>query len=203
VTTGLSGFTAGGAGVCVAEDSGGIVAGVSVGAGMGAGGAMEDSLCCGIGGDGEAWGGTVSVDGATTGETTGSGVALAGVGCTGTDDLSLEMVWFAPAKSALAFSRSFMAPASCRRSCSAAAFSSSKRFCVVSSLSVAVLSVASMPWIDAASVVTVAISAVSNLVCKVESRLPRIIERNANTSVSAANAKVIVCNMVLEPVGLF
>lgn len=74
---------------------------------------------------------------------------------------------------------------------------------MASSLSSVVLSVAFMPWIDAVSDVTVAISAVRNLVCKVESRFPRIIESNANPSVSAANAKVSVCNMVLEPVCLF
>lgn len=63
-----------------------------------------------------------------------------------------------------------------------------------------VFSVASMPWNDAASDVTVAISAVRKLACRVESRFPRIIEIDANTNVSAANAKVSVCNKVLEPV---
>ena len=128
MTTGLSGFTAGGAGVGVAEDSGAIVAGVSVGAGVGAGGAMVDSLCCVTDGDGEGWGETVSVDGATTGEMAGLGVVMAGVGCTGTVDLSVEMVRFALAKSALAFSRSFMTLASCRRNRSAVAFSPSISF---------------------------------------------------------------------------
>lgn len=128
MTIGLSGFTAGGAGVGVAEDSGATVVVVSAGADMGAGGAMEDSLCCVTDGDGDGWGETVSVDGATTGEMAGSGVVTVGVGCTGTVDLSVEMVRFALAKSALAFSRSFMTLASCRRNRSAVAFSPSKSF---------------------------------------------------------------------------
>lgn len=55
-----------------------------------------------------------------------------------------------------------------------------------------VFSVVSIPWNDAASDVTVAFSAVRKLACRVESRFPRIIEINANNSVSAANAKVSV-----------
>lgn len=71
---------------------------------------------------------TVSVEGAVSGGLIGSGVVTAGVGCTGTVDLSVAIVWLAMATSALAFSSSFLAPASCRRSCSVAAFSPSKRF---------------------------------------------------------------------------
>lgn len=203
MTTGLWGSTAGVAGIGVAEDSGAIAAGGFAGAGMEAGGEMEDSLGCGIVGDGEDWGCTVSVDGATTDGMVGPGVAMLGEGCTGTVDLSLEMVWFALAKSALALSRSFMTPASCRRSRSAAAFSPSRFFCVVSSWSTVVLSVASMLWNDAASDLTVDRSAARNLVCRLESRLPRIIESNPNTIVNAANTRASVCNRVLEPVCLF